>query len=206
MSRSPRTSPLQPVGRLRREQAGAGDAGAARRRARRARRHRGARRSITSARDSPPRSSPRASRGRSRSSKRDASSRRCASAISTHGATSPTCATWCAPTARWSARGTRGLAYNVCRGEALSDAGVDRRARRTGPRARESRRGSERAAGRWTSRSSLARTTRLTSDTGWQPESLRPHARRPARLLARAGPFLVRPRPRSRLVALTYRP
>ena len=87
-------------------------------------------------------------------------------------------------------RGTRGLAYNVCRGEALSvreliDALVARarvpvnvvvdpeRVRKVDiPLV-------------------LGSHARLTSDTGWQPEvPFAPHARRPAGVLARAGPFM----------------
>ena len=142
-----------------------------------------------------PRSSPRAWRGRLRSSKRDVSSRRCPSAISIHGATSPTCATWCAPTARSSLAARAGLAYNVCRGEALSvreliDALVARarvpvkvvvdpeRVRKVDiPLV-------------------LGSHARLTTRHRLAARSpVRPHARRPAHLLARAGPSLVRLRP-----------
>ena len=91
------------------------------------------------------------------------------SAISIHGATSPTCATSCAPTARWSSAAAR-AAYNVCRGEALSVRDlIDALVARAG--VRDNRRGSRAREDRWTSRSSLARTPGSPATPAGNPKS-----------------------------------
>ena len=171
--RSTRTSPSRPPEPVRREQAGAGDAGAARRASddgldvivARSFNHIGPRQSpafvaASFARQiALHRSGPRRARAP-------------ASATSSRGATSPTCATPCAPTRALVERGTPGTAYNVCRGEALAIRelvdGARRRAREcpwtidVDPAAR---------AARGRPARSSARTRGSPRDTGWQPES-----------------------------------
>ena len=105
----------------------------------------------------------------------------CASATSTRGATSPTCATPCAPTGCSRRADSRGRPYNICCGRAyrIGDLLEMLLARARVPIDVESTR---RGCGPTTTRSSLGDPSRIATEIGWQPTiPIEADAERPAR-------------------------